>query len=139
MISYDTFQSAEAVQDLMKSGYPVQYRSVDRTDKEYLDLTELYYQGRIHHYRNDWYEKELFNLNWFRAKQKVDHPPVNQGGTKDLSDAVCGSVANALEYPAVEEIQRENDIDYFLDKDNSLFDNINTDKDELMRGFDFIR
>lgn len=80
MISYDTFQSAEAVQDLMKSGYPVQYRSVDRTDKEYLDLTELYYQGRIHHYRNDWYEKELFNLNWFRAKQKVDHPPVNQGG-----------------------------------------------------------
>ena len=134
MISYDTFQSAEAVQDLDKSGYPVQFRSVDKSDKEYLDLTELYYQGRIHHYRNEWYEKELFNLNWYRAQGKVDHPSVKEGGTKDVSDAVCGSVANALEYPAVEEIQRESDIDWFL-KGTSTENNFLNDRVELLNGF----
>ena len=134
MISYDTFQSAEAVQDLDKSGYPVQFRSVDKSDKEYLDLTELYYQGRIHHYRNEWYEKELFNLNWYRAQGKVDHPSVKEGGTKDVSDAVCGSVANALEYPAVEEIQRESDIDWFL-KGTSTDNNFLNDREELLNGF----
>lgn len=134
MISYDTFQSAEAVQDLDKSGYPVQFRSVDKSDNEYLDLTELYYQGRIHHYRNEWYEKELFNLNWYRAQGKVDHPSVKEGGTKDVSDAVCGSVANALEYPAVEEIQRESDIDWFL-KGTSTENNFLNDREELLNGF----
>ena len=134
MISYDTFQSAEAVQDLDKSGYPVQFRSVDKSDKEYLDLTELYYQGRIHHYRNEWYEKELFNLNWYRAQGKVDHPRVKEWGTKDVSDAVCGSVANALEYPAVEEIQRESDIDWFL-KGTSTENNFLNDREELLNGF----
>lgn len=132
-ITYDTFQSAEAVQDLDKSGYPVAFRSVDRTDKEYLDLTELYYQGRIKHYRNEWYEKELFNLNWYRALGKVDHPPVKEGGTKDVSDAVCGSVANALEYPSIEETQRESDIDLFLgDRDYTTYQ---SDRDELLNGF----
>ena len=78
-ISYDTFQSAEAVQDLEKSGYNVQYRSVEK-DKPYLNLTDLYYQGRIHHYRNEWYEKELFDLNWYRALGRVDHPSKKEGG-----------------------------------------------------------
>ena len=133
LITYDTFQSAEAVQDLEKSGYPVKYRSVDRSDKEYLDLTELYYQGRIHHYRNEWYEKELFDLNWYRAKGKVDHPPVKEGGTKDLSDAVCGAAANALEYPSIEESQRENDINLFLDDRN--YNTYMDDRDELLSGF----
>lgn len=113
MISYDTFQSAEAVQDLTKSGYPVQFRSVEK-DKPYLDLCDLYYQGRIKHYRNEWYEQELFNLNWYRAQGKVDHPPAKDGGSKDLSDAVCGSVANALESDAVLDIRRESDIEWFL-------------------------
>lgn len=137
MISYDTFQSAESVQDLERSGYPVQFRSVEK-DTPYLNLCDLYYQGRIKHYRNEWYEKELFNLDWLRAKGKVDHPPVAQGGTKDMADAICGAVNNALEYPAVEEIQRENDINFFLDSTMSSSSNYYSDKDELMRGFDYI-
>ncbi len=138
MISYDTFQSYEAVQELEKSGYNVVHRSVDRSDKEYLDLCELYYQGRIHHYRNGIYEFELFNLNWFRARNKVDH---DKDKHKDLSDAVCGAVANALEYPAVEEMQRENDINLFLDNTN-LFDsfsdndNMYIDQDNFMKNFE---
>ena len=134
MISYDTFQSAEAVQDLEKSGYPVQYRSVEK-DKPYLDLCDLYYQGRIKHYRNEWYEKELFDLVWLRAAGKVDHPPVKDGGTKDLADSVCGAAANALEYPAVEEMQRENDINYFVNDDHIDRSYVN-DRDDLMSGFE---
>ena len=137
-ITYDTFQSYEAVQELEKSGYEVDHRSVDRSDKEYLDLCELYYQGRIQHYRNGIYEFELFNLNWFRAKNKVDH---DKDKHKDLSDAVCGAVANALEYPAIEEMQRESDIDLFLDTSDEYAsgfreDSAYLDKDDFMRSFE---
>ena len=136
MITYDTFQSAEAVQDLEKSGYPVAFRSVEK-DKPYLDLCDLYYQGRIKHYRNEWYEKELFDLVWLRAAGKVDHPPAKEGGTKDLADAVCGSVANALESDCIVEQRRETDIDYFL-KDNEYVsdDYFYNDTDNFMRDFE---
>ena len=135
-ISYDTFQSAEAVQDLEKSGYNVQYRSVEK-DKPYLNLTDLYYQGRIHHYRNEWYEKELFDLNWYRALGRVDHPPKKEGGSKDLADAVCGAANNALESTEIEDIQRENDINYFLDDYANMSEDVfYTDRDNFMRSFE---
>ena len=130
MISYDTFQSYASVQDLDKSGYNVKFRSVEK-DKPYLDLCDLYYQGRIKHYRNEWYEKELFNLNWYRAQGKVDHPPAKEGGSKDLSDAVCGSVADALESEEIYNMQRANDLGYFLDGD--MYVEKET-KDDLLRG-----
>ena len=130
MISYDTFQSYASVQDLDKSGYNVKFRSVEK-DKPYLDLCDLYYQGRIKHYRNEWYEKELFNLNWYRAQGKVDHPPAKEGGSKDLSDAVCGAVANALESEEIYNMQRANDIGYFLDgTDYTEVEN----KEDLLKG-----
>ena len=56
--------------------------------------------------------------------------------SKDLADAVCGSVANALEYPIVEEMQRENDIDFFLEDSKGY--SYMSDKDELLNGFNFI-
>lgn len=136
MITYDTFQSAEAVQDLDKSGYPVAFRSVEK-DKPYLDLCDLYYQGRIKHYRNEWYEKELFDLVWLRAQGKVDHPPVKQGGTKDLADAVCGAAANALESDVVYEQRRESDIDYFLNDNKNMTDDVfYQDSENFMRDFE---
>lgn len=133
MISYDTFQSAEAVQDLDKSGYPVQYKSVEK-DKPYLDLCDLYYQGRIHHYRNEWYEYELFNLNWYRAQGKVDH---DKDKSKDLSDAVCGAASDALESDIILEQRREKDINYFLnDREESYDELLYDDKDLMMKGFE---
>lgn len=133
MISYDTFQSAEAVQDLDKSGYPVQYKSVEK-DKPYLDLCDLYYQGRIHHYRNEWYEYELFNLNWYRAQGKVDH---DKDKSKDLSDAVCGATSDALESDIILEQRREEDINYFLNNREESYDELlYDDKDLMMKGFE---
>ena len=129
-ITYDQFQSFEAMQDLEKSGYPVGYRSVEK-DRPYLDLCELYYQGRIKHYRNEWYEYELFNLNWLRARGKVDH---DVDKSKDCCDAVVGSVANALESDAVYEIRRESDLGYFLEEDDVLVQDDN--RDNFMKSFE---
>lgn len=132
-ISYDQFQSSEAIQDLRKSGYNVVLTSVEQ-DTPYLNLCELYYKGRIHHYRNMWYEKELFGLVWLRALHKVDHPPKKDGGTKDLSDALCGAINNALKSSGIEEVQREEDLSYFLDNSKASFYS-STERNDLLRGF----
>lgn len=108
-ISYDTFQSAEAIQELEKAGYNVQYRSVDRTDEAYLTLCQYIYDGRIEFPRHYVFEKELFGLMHYRSKHKVDHLP---SGSKDVSDAVAGSIMNAIEDPNnILESQLEEDLD----------------------------
>ena len=74
-ISYDTFQSAEAMQELEKAGYNVQKRSVDIKDDAYLTLCQYIYDGRIEFPRHPVFEKELFGLMHYRARHKVDHFP----------------------------------------------------------------
>ena len=108
MISYDTFQSAEAMQELEKSGYPVKTRSVEE-DTAYLTLCQYIYDGRIEFPRHLVFEKELFGLMHYRSRHKVDHLPT---GSKDVSDAVAGSVMNAIEDPNnILESQQEEDLD----------------------------
>lgn len=109
MISYDTFQSAEAMQELEKSGYPVQYRSVDIKDEAYLTLCQYIYDGRIEFPRHPIFEKELFGLMHYRARHKVDHLP---SGSKDVSDGVAGCIMNAIEDPNnMIDAQLEGDLD----------------------------
>lgn len=100
LVTYDTYQSFESIQVLREAGFEARTLSVDRSDEQYLTLTNLYFEGRISHYRHTLYEKELFGLNWYRAKGRVDHDPANgtDGPSKDLSDGVCGAVWNALNY-----------------------------------------
>ena len=74
MISYDTFQSAEAMQELEKSGYPVKTRSVEE-DTAYLTLCQYIYDGRIEFPRHPVFEQELFGLMHYRSRHKVDHLP----------------------------------------------------------------
>lgn len=42
--------------------------------------------------------------------------------SKDIADSVCGAINNALEYPTIEEIQRINDLNYFIEEtsDNTI-------------------
>lgn len=108
-ISYDTFQSAEAMQELEKAGYNVQKRSVDIKDDAYLTLCQYIYDGRIEFPRHPVFEKELFGLMHYRARHKVDHLP---GQSKDVSDAVAGSVMNVIEDPNnILEQQLDDDLD----------------------------
>ena len=112
MISYDTFASAESLQELEKAGYNVKARSVDRTDEAYLTLVDYIYQGRIKFPRHQTFEKELFNLIHFRQQRKVDHP---SDGSKDVSDSVAGSIMNLLEDENLTSYLIENDLELILD------------------------
>lgn len=67
-------------------------------------FTNLIYEGLLRTYPHQSMERELFDLIHYREKRKVDHPPViidkargvEVAGTKDIMDAVVGSVWNAF-------------------------------------------
>ncbi len=85
--------SQESLQVLRKSNLSHSHLSVDRTDEAYLTLVNLIGEGRLKTYDYEPFRSELFNLLHFRAQRKVDHPA---NGTKDVTDAVCGAVFNAV-------------------------------------------
>lgn len=106
-VTYDIFNSEESRQILEEMGLNVGYQSVDRTDKAYLDLVEIMYEGRLKIYDSPILRHELFNLVHYRDKRKVDHPKTVQDssydgkgssvGSKDLSDSLAGALENALQ------------------------------------------
>lgn len=105
-ITLDNFQSADFLQIMASMGILTEKRSVDRTTEAYDCLKELVYDGRMKGYsylrqiesgigtieKNEILE-EMFNLILV-AGRKVDHSAI---GSKDLSDAIAGSVQGALE------------------------------------------
>lgn len=94
LVTYDQFQSSDSRQILSENGINVGYLSVDRTDEQYLALCNLFYEHRIRIYDYSPAQKELFELIHYRGLHKVDHPST---GSKDVCDAWCGSVWNALQ------------------------------------------
>lgn len=93
LITYDTFQSQESMQELEKAGFPVGYQSVDRTDEAYLTLIDYIGEERVKFPYNKEFEFNLFNLVHYRERRKVDHL---SGFRKDISDSVAGSLNNAI-------------------------------------------
>lgn len=119
-VTYDIFNSEESRQILEEMGFNVGYQSVDRTDKAYLDLVEIMYEGRLKMYDYPILRYELFNLIHYRDKRKVDHPkvvssdPTGVGaasyngkgsgvGSKDTADSLCGAIENLLQFSIAEE------------------------------------
>lgn len=92
-VTFDSYASEEAVQDLQIHNFNCGTLSVDRDDKAYQALIQLYYTESIRHPEHQRYHQELFALIWYRAKKKVDHPADLDKG---VTDAVCGSVYDAL-------------------------------------------
>jgi hypothetical protein len=86
-VTFDSFQSVDMIQLLQRRGFQVERLSVDKTDEAYRNLVTLYLERRIKHVENVVYRRELFGLEW--DGKKVDHPA---GGSKDIADAVAGSV-----------------------------------------------
>lgn len=132
-VTYDIFNSEESRQILEEMGFNVGYQSVDRTDKAYLDLVEIMYEGRFKTYDYPIFKYELFNLVHYRDKRKVDHlktisndaSAINGSGgysgkgsgqgSKDVSDSVAGMVENILQFSISEESGGyQNNIDDFL-------------------------
>jgi len=96
-ITSDTYQSADLQQILQAEGYPISILSVDRVDsdkvcKPYLAFKSAIYEKRLEVYGDRLLKQEITDLERNLDTGKVDHP---DGGSKDVSDAVCGALYNA--------------------------------------------
>ncbi len=86
-VSMDSWQSADAMQQLRQRGYNALMVSVDTSTDPYENLKTALYEGRISLYHYDPLIKELQQLEKDIKKRKIDHPPK---GSKDVSDALAG-------------------------------------------------
>jgi len=93
LVTFDNFQSTDSIQILEMWGIPSDKLSVDRNAVPYATLRDVMYDGRLEGYHHQLLIDEIEGLNKL-PNGKIDHPP---GGSKDLADALCGAVTNALE------------------------------------------
>lgn len=91
-VTFDRWQSIEMIQSLRGMGINADFHSVKKTD--YDTLTSAIYDTRIRGYWNHLLvEEELLKLRLF-SNNKIDHP---NSGSKDLADALAGSVFNCIQ------------------------------------------
>ena len=96
-VTFDRWQSIEMIQSLRAQGINADFHSVKKTDYDTL-MTSIY-DTRLRGYWNPiLVEEELLKLRLF-SNNKIDHP---SAGSKDLADALAGSVFNAIENMAIE-------------------------------------
>ena len=88
---------------------PTDTLSVDK--KHYDDFLSTMYDGRLVGPKVDILIEELLELRQVQRGQKIviDHP---RKGTKDLSDATCGAIFNAIEHTPKPVDQEVEIIDY---------------------------
>jgi hypothetical protein len=90
LVTFDRWQSFDIQQELKQVGIRTETLSVAK--KHYEDLAMLIYEERVVAPHIDLLLEELLELRIMSAN-KVDHP---RKKSKDLADAMCGSVYNAI-------------------------------------------
>jgi hypothetical protein len=96
-VTFDRWQSIEMIQSLRSLGINADFHSVKKTD--YDTLTGAIYDTRLRGYWNELLvEEELLKLRLF-SNNKIDHP---NSGSKDLADALAGSVYQSVQHMAFE-------------------------------------
>ena len=89
-ISTDGYQSTNLRQDISTfAGYDTKLISVDRTRDPYDHLKQIIVESRYSGVKHAIFNTEIYEL--LDMGDKIDHP---NKGSKDVSDAVCGSVWN---------------------------------------------
>lgn len=96
-VTFDGFQSSDMIQSLNMYGISSKLLSLDRNDKVYQTIKDVIYDGRLDAYclpdePETQVMRELKRLR--KVGKKVDHLP---NYSKDESDALAGSVFNAIE------------------------------------------
>jgi len=91
IISFDRWQSLDTMNFLEARGMTTELLSV--ANKHYDDFLSTMYDERLSGPKIPELITELRELRYI--KDKVDHP---RSGYKDLSDAVCGAIFNAVQY-----------------------------------------
>ena len=102
-VTFDQFQSTSMIQSLNQYGIDSGLLSLDRNDKVYQEFKDIVLDYRLEGYRSSEdkdprYVSEIKRLR--KTGKKVDHPP---SGSKDESDALAGSVFNAITVGGSEE------------------------------------
>jgi hypothetical protein len=93
-ISFDGFDSRETIQVLRNSGMRAGTVSMDRDVTPYHTLRDALYEDRLDIQPDiDLLLTELRTIEYYKEKNKIDHPP---NGTKDVSDCVAGAIASAM-------------------------------------------
>jgi hypothetical protein len=119
-VTFDRWQSIEMIQSLRSLGINADFHSVKKTD--YDTLTGAIYDTRLRGYWNELLvEEELLKLRLF-SNNKIDHP---NSGSKDLADALAGSVYQSVQYMAFE---AEVDIE-IIGTDFKQFEDMDEDSD----------
>lgn len=97
-VTFDRWQSIEMIQSLRAQGISADFHSVKKSDYDTL-MTSIY-DTRLRGYWNPiLVNDELLKLRLF-SNNKIDHPTK---GSKDMADALAGSVFNCIENMAVEQ------------------------------------
>ena len=95
-VTFDGFQSQDIIQSLASWGIDTGLLSLDRNDKVYQSVKDIILDARLKSYRTDISEEPLAMQELSRLRRtgkKVDHLP---SFSKDASDALAGSVYNAV-------------------------------------------
>lgn len=96
LITADQWQSELPLQTLQSGGFNVSRLSMDRTKTPYYEWRSAIQELRIRFFRQDQLVFEAGEL--LDLPDKIDHPPEEEGGSKDTSDAVAGAYYNAISY-----------------------------------------
>ena len=102
-ISSDTYQNATLAQDFISKGFNYSVISVDRTNAQhvcepYAYFKNVIYEKRIDMYQSDLLTEEILGLERNGSTGKIDHPDSGRYGSKDVADAICGSLWNASQH-----------------------------------------
>lgn len=89
LVTFDRWNSHDTMKDLERNGIKTDVLSVAK--KHYDDFLSVMYSNRLVGPDEKLLKEELGQLRLI--KDKVDHP---RKGSKDLSDAVCGAIFNAV-------------------------------------------
>lgn len=103
LVTFDGFQSADSIQLLNTSGIKSKLQSVDRSEEPYLNLRACILENRLIMSDHSLLKRELYDLEYDRKNKKIDHPIVSYDGlpgSKDLSDALAGSLYGAQVHSA---------------------------------------
>lgn len=124
LVSTDGFQSSGLRQDLTLKGIPTALISVDRTKDPYAFMRNAMLEGRLQAPNNEKLIREIRDLQ--EGDQKFDHPC---DGSKDLTDAVCGSVWSCAQNivkagTVVDAKQLVNTLSAALSTNQSKFENL---------------
>lgn len=100
LVTFDRWNSHDTMQDLERNGIKTDMLSVDK--KHYDDFLITMYDDRLFGPKEDLLIKELGELRQVikGTKVTIDHP---RKGSKDLSDAVCGAIWNAVAHTPKDE------------------------------------